>query len=241
MKYNFSINQAAAVELGDVDIVDCAIIEWLRDICVSQSPRIKEQRTKGYTWVSYQYAIDDMPLLGLNSKPAFRKRLQAIINKGYFTARAANQRVYVKPTPKMDRLFYMPVDNQGTVNPSLRHRKPQFTAADTPQQGSTVNPSLLTHNPITKTLANKPKKVAAQPPASDATIERVRQQLAAKGVVRPQARLDIVRHNKVKALRGERPNVPTLADKPVKSPGNGQKRGIERQATITQLAGSLIT
>lgn len=129
MKYNFYINQVVAVELGDVDVIDCIIIEWLRDICVSQSPRIVEQRLAGYTWVSYQYAIDDLPLLGLNSKEAFRKRLQKLLEKGYFSAKLDKQRIYVKPTVKTDKLFYQ---SESTVNSSLRHRQPQLTVATKP-------------------------------------------------------------------------------------------------------------
>lgn len=122
MKYNININQLAAVELGDIDLIDVCIIDWLRDMCISQSTRIANKRVKGHTWISYQHAIDDMPLLGLNSREAFRKRLMAIIQKGYFTCIKEDQKVYVKPSTLVDSLYY--------------NRQPQLTVPSTPVDSS---------------------------------------------------------------------------------------------------------
>jgi hypothetical protein len=238
VKYTFTINQAAAVELGDIDAIDCMIIEWLRDLCASQHPRMEQARKGGYTWVSYSYAITDMPLLGLNSAEAFRKRLKSLLTNGYFKAITHGQKVYVKPTPKMDRLFY-------NIAPPTSNHQPQLTAPSTTVDGRATRktgvnhqPQLINSNPITKTLAKLTKKKANQPPASDETIARVRQLLAAKGVVKSKA--DIVRHTHATEAKGQAPIATKKLQKPVKSPGNGQKRGIERQTMITQLADVLM-
>lgn len=118
MKYSININQLAAVELGNVDLVDVCIIDWLRDICISQSPKITSKRVKGHTWISYQHAIDDLPLLGLNSREAFRRRLASLIEKGYFTCIKQNQKVYVKPSTHVDSLYY---NRQSTLTVPSTH------------------------------------------------------------------------------------------------------------------------
>lgn len=152
MKYNININQVAAVELGDIDLIDVCIIDWLRDICVSQSQKIVSKRHKGYTWISYQHAIDDMPLLGLNSREAFRKRLVGLIEKGYFTCLKVEQKVYVKPSTTVDSLYF--------------NRQPQLTVPSTHVDSSHkrltgVNrqPQLTNPNPYTKSLEKPLNKI----------------------------------------------------------------------------------
>lgn len=147
MKYNININQLAAIELGNIDLIDVCIIDWLRDICISQSHKISSRRIKGHTWVSYQHAIDDLPLLGLNSREAFRKRLQSLIEKGYFTAIRESQKVYVKPSTPVDSLYF--------------NRQPQLTVPSTTVDSSAkrltgVNrqPQLTNPYPNTKSLEN---------------------------------------------------------------------------------------
>lgn len=140
MKYTFVINQVAAVELGDVDAVDCMIIEWLRDICVSQSPSIVENRYKGGTWVSHQYAVNQMPLLGFKDKSAFRKRLQKLLEKGYFSAQTHDQKCYVKPLPKMDKLFTQPSPpGPGTESPRPRFEKRRTEVNRVPQAPNSIH------------------------------------------------------------------------------------------------------
>ncbi len=141
VRYSFTINQVAAVELGDIDAIDCMIIEWLRDICVSQSPRIIQERRGSYTWISHQHAVNDMPLLGFADKTAFRKRLQKLLEKGYFKAQTHNQKCYVKPLPKMDLLFTQPrPPGPGTEAPRPRLKK-QPTGVNRGPQAPNPNPS----------------------------------------------------------------------------------------------------
>ncbi len=124
MKYTFTINQVAAIKLGDIDVVDCIIIEWLRDICASQSPEIQKNRRRSHTWVSHQYAVTQLPLLGFKDKSAFRKRLQKLLDRGYFSAITEDQKCFVKPLPKMDQLFAQPSPpGPGTESPRPRLKK----------------------------------------------------------------------------------------------------------------------
>lgn len=250
MKYTFTINQAAAVELGDVSLVECAIIEWIRDMCVSQNPRIASHRVKGHTWISYQYAIDDMPLLGLNSKEAFRYHIQGLLQKGYITAHRENQKIYVKPTPKMERLFYSPEP--------AGNRQNNLTAPSKPLDGSgqrrtAVNRQNVLTNSYsdTKTQGNDPKegKSAApaalkisrfdepKPRASRETVEKMRANLAAKGIVRPVQSADILRHSQTDGANSVEPHTDTnLLDKPVKRAVKTRRRADATRHPVKQLA-----
>jgi hypothetical protein len=169
MKYTFTINQVAAVELGDVDAVDCLIIEWLRDICISQAPAVKQERKYGYTWVNYQFAVNDMPLLKFKDKSAFRHRVARLVEKGYFKAKKMDQRAYLKPLPKMDLLFKQPgnqipghASNRGYRSPVPGNQIPGSATQTTGVNRGYVSPN---PNPNTNTL-RKPKNLEAQKPQS---------------------------------------------------------------------------
>lgn len=152
MKYTFTIHQEAAQAAGDVDVVDCCIIEWLRGLCISATPAVVRQRISGYTWVSYQFAVDDMPLLGLNSRAAFRQRLQGLVQKGYFTCRVVKQRVYVKPTAKVDALL----ESKNTHEPLTAVYSPLTAVYSSQTQLTGVNRKrqFTNPNPIIKPLKN---------------------------------------------------------------------------------------
>lgn len=105
MKFNININQQAATEMGDVDLVDCAIIDWLRDMCASQHPLIVKQRVDGHTWVSYTHLMADMPLLGFTTKSSVQRRIAKLIDLQYFSCIKVRQKMLVKPLEKLDKLY----------------------------------------------------------------------------------------------------------------------------------------
>ncbi len=176
MKYTFNINQVAAVELGDVDVVDCMIIEWLRDICVSQSPGIVSERRGGYTWVSHQYAVSQMPLLGFQDKSAFRKRLQKLLDKGYFCAITKDQKCYVKPLPKMDKLFAQPSPaGPGTESPGPRLKNRRTEVNRVPQAPNSYS-SINIHKETKTFRAQRPDYRGIPSPSK----ERIRQLIKQK-------------------------------------------------------------
>lgn len=116
MKYNFSINQKAAAELGDIDVIDCCIIDWLHDLHASVSPRILARKTEDGIWVDYGFFIGDNPVLGLNDKSAVSKRFKRLVEKGYITVAVKKQKVYVKLLAKTELLYSDNREPLTTVN-----------------------------------------------------------------------------------------------------------------------------
>lgn len=162
MKYSFTINQVAAVQLGDIDAIDCMIIEWLRDLCVSQSPAIVNERRGGYTWVSHSFAVNDMPLLGFKDKSAFRHRVTKLVQRGYFKAKKIDQRAYLKPLPKMDLLFAQPGNEIRGSEPNrgMKSAVPGNEIRGTRPRVTGVNRGMKSPNPYpnTITIGKSPKK-----------------------------------------------------------------------------------
>jgi DNA-binding MarR family transcriptional regulator len=244
VKYTIpAIDQRAALALGDIDLIDCHLLQWLFYFCNSKHQAL--ERSKNGTWVSYEFLAAEMPLLGIK-QTAVGERMRQLRDKGYITLETNKgvRKTYVGLTEKIERLFGDEPNHANglgasqtstMVSPNQRHGLGQGVSKPSGWSDQSHN------NPSHKLSAKTDHKKEQQPPASDATIERVRQQLAARGVVRPRARLDIVRHSQNEQPKGESDKDLTKAVESVRSPGNGQKRGIERQTTITQLADSLIT
>lgn len=65
---------------GALDIVDGAIIDWIMEFF----PRAKKETNDGvvYMFVSNQYLISDMPILGIKSDRAIRARVERMIAHG---------------------------------------------------------------------------------------------------------------------------------------------------------------
>ena len=72
-------SQEQAIKLG-LDLVDLAILRWLQDFYPKMSKKIIDG--KEYAWIKYSYFIQDMPILGLNSKSAFASRLRKLEEVG---------------------------------------------------------------------------------------------------------------------------------------------------------------
>lgn len=75
MKYNININQAGVADAGfadgRTDLVDWAIVEYIRDWQLSP----KATKLGDLVWINYKHLIGEMPLLGLNNKQAVSKRI----------------------------------------------------------------------------------------------------------------------------------------------------------------------
>lgn len=142
MKYSIMINQRVVADINDqlekgnkLDLIDCAILDWLVAICTSRDERIAAQRNDGMTWISYSKLISDMPLLGLTAKSSVSKRLNNLAEGGYIRLNTIRQRTYVDYTLKTEKLSY---------NPDLSTNKP-FTTANS--YGKTVHHSERNRSP----------------------------------------------------------------------------------------------
>lgn len=103
MKYNININQFALAGHG-IDLIDCAILDYLYDYCNSQNGKIKSKRDEnGMTWVSYSAIMDDLPLINIKSKGAISGRIKKIETAGFIKCDLKSDgRLYVSITEKFD-------------------------------------------------------------------------------------------------------------------------------------------
>lgn len=108
MKYTININQKE-LSNTNLDLVDAAILDYLRVLCGSTHPKIVNQRDGDYTWADYGKIISDNPMLKINSRGAITKRINNIKEAGYIKTKMrlknGHRLIYVKLTPKMDSLF----------------------------------------------------------------------------------------------------------------------------------------
>ena len=85
MKFNIYINQKALIELAErkwikIDLVDWAIINWIKDF--HNEPKVKKEKIDGkiFFWLAYNKLKEDLPLLNVNSKKWIANRLQKLID-----------------------------------------------------------------------------------------------------------------------------------------------------------------
>lgn len=75
MKYNTVINNAGIIDAGfgegKTDLVDWAIVDYIN--CWATNPTAT--RIGDLVWINYRHMINEMPLLGLNTKQAVSKRI----------------------------------------------------------------------------------------------------------------------------------------------------------------------
>jgi len=108
MKYNININQLVLSETN-LDIIDCAILDYLIFICSSASVKIEKQRKNtengSYTWVNFNKLLEDMPLLRIKSKGALTPRLRKIEEEGYISIILEQRKLFIKMNDKVDEVF----------------------------------------------------------------------------------------------------------------------------------------
>lgn len=116
MKFSIVINQRAVAEFNDgigdkqkkLDLVDCAILDWIVAICSSRDEKIEQARYEGLTWISYKALLRDMPLLNISDKAAISRRVSRLHDLGFIRRKTVDQRTYVDFTVKTERFTYQP-------------------------------------------------------------------------------------------------------------------------------------
>ena len=110
MKYNININQLVLSKTS-LDIIDCAILDYIYFYCSSTNKKIDKQRKREdngdcWTWINFETLLKDMPLLRIKSKSALTPRIKRIESEGYITTnRFRNQKLFIKLNEKIDELF----------------------------------------------------------------------------------------------------------------------------------------
>lgn len=76
MKYTIDINQYV-LSKTNLDVIDCAILDFIIFICSSKNEKIEKQRKDGFTWLDYKYLLREMSLLKIKSisalTPSYKK------------------------------------------------------------------------------------------------------------------------------------------------------------------------
>lgn len=126
MKYNININQKALAESG-LDLIDCAILDWLIIICNSKNQAIQDKRMSGLTWVDYKTLLKDMPLLKIKSPSALTPRFKKIEKSGYIKCQTKREgsvtKMYVSLEKKIDSLFIEINKPSSLVNTSIHNKE----------------------------------------------------------------------------------------------------------------------
>jgi len=132
MKYNININQLV-LSKTNLDLIDCAIIDYIYYYCNSKNEKIESQRIKNekgiWTWINYQTLLGDMPLIKIKSSGALTPRIKKIEQEGYIeTFRQGNQKLFIKLNSKIDELF---IETNRAVHENEQSCSPERTNNNT--------------------------------------------------------------------------------------------------------------
>lgn len=127
MNYTINIDQKAIHESGlDIDIKDAIIIDFIKTMPGSVKIEKKLIDNDLYFWVSYQYIIDQNPLLGIKSKDGVYRRILKLISMDLLKAHGDNQKSnksFYSLTQKFEDLFVGKDDRKASV----KNKKPKGT------------------------------------------------------------------------------------------------------------------
>ncbi len=111
MKFYININQEKLIELApDARLPDGAVMDYVYWLCSSPSQEVENCRIvvsgEKYTWVNYDWLIQDMPLLKGKSRSTLTPVFKRLEKWGFIkTHQIASGRKYVHLVDKADLLF----------------------------------------------------------------------------------------------------------------------------------------
>lgn len=141
MKYTILINQYAAVTNGlNLDLIDLAIFDFIKDFANSQSC-VKMQTPEGaYFWVSHKLVLEAMPLLNIKTNQGLIKRIDNLINAGILRKHPncdrCRQTLYAFGE-NYDLLAFANIDLQ----PTTKVDNPQQKLMGTPNESLGITPN----------------------------------------------------------------------------------------------------
>ncbi len=111
MKFFININQEKLIELApEARLTDGAVMDYVYWLCSSPSQEVENcrivVREEKYTWVNYDWLLQDMPLLRGKSKSTLTPVFKRLEKWGFIkTHQIASGRKYVHLVDKADLLF----------------------------------------------------------------------------------------------------------------------------------------
>jgi len=106
MKYNININQKGLEFDKNISMVDASVIDWIHTFCGTNNRKINSQKVDGFTWVNLTHLMTDMPLLRITSRGGASKLLTRLADLGYIDKKTEKRKTYVRPTEKIDILYF---------------------------------------------------------------------------------------------------------------------------------------
>lgn len=105
MKYNININQKGLEFDNLITIREAAVIDWLHTFAGSANRKINKNKVDGWTWVSCQYLVNDMPLLRIKTRSGGARILTKLEELGYIELKREPRKLFFRPTEKLDELY----------------------------------------------------------------------------------------------------------------------------------------
>ena len=119
IKYNININQKAIIENGlDINLTCAAIFDFIYNFISSGSSTSINIEGLQYYWVSYQYIIDSMPLLGIKNKETISRNIKKLVNCGLLEMRLLkemNNKTFYRVGVNASVLFFGNVSTQRSI------------------------------------------------------------------------------------------------------------------------------
>ena len=111
-KYNLNISlHSFTDEAPHLNTTDALVLDYLRDICVSQNPKIVAKRIKKdnfeWTWVNYSHLLKEVPILNIKSRSSISRIVKRLEEAGFIVHTKENGRnLYFRLLEKVDKLYF---------------------------------------------------------------------------------------------------------------------------------------
>lgn len=91
-KYSININQFAVVKHGlKLDLIDCALFDYLKDFAHCDKISKTFSDGKSYFYIKWNKIVDDMPMLGINTRKGIIARINNLIDSKLLERHPDNQ------------------------------------------------------------------------------------------------------------------------------------------------------
>ena len=91
MKYTITINQKAVIDNWlDLDLVDCAVYDYLHSRVLAKKKVIKIIDDREYFRIQYEHFINEMPLLWIKNKQSLSRRIDKLISQNILEKKMIN-------------------------------------------------------------------------------------------------------------------------------------------------------
>lgn len=114
IQYTISVNQLAIIRSGcEIDIIDAAIIDFVRHFIASEEMDIRDFDGERYYRLHSSHVSAQLPILGLKPEPITR-RISALVEKGYFKRVIQDGNTpWIRPTSKAKSIYGGPSQETG--------------------------------------------------------------------------------------------------------------------------------